>query len=49
MYEVEVVGLRYYDGVVHTGEFVTLVREPRNPYDSNAVRVDNISGVQVRF
>jgi SWI/SNF-related matrix-associated actin-dependent regulator of chromatin subfamily A3 len=33
--------------VVHTGEYVTLVREPHNPYDRNAVRVDNMAGVQV--
>ena len=29
------------------GEFVRLIREPRNPYDANAVRVDNMSGQQV--
>jgi SWI/SNF-related matrix-associated actin-dependent regulator of chromatin subfamily A3 len=41
------VGCRYYAGVVHAGEFVTLVREPHNEYDANAVRVDNLSGTQV--
>jgi SWI/SNF-related matrix-associated actin-dependent regulator of chromatin subfamily A3 len=29
------------------GEYVSLVREPRNAYDGNAVRVDNLSGRQV--
>jgi len=31
--EYQIVGIRYYNGVAHPGEFVTLVREPRNPYD----------------
>ncbi len=26
---------------------VTLVREPQNPYDANAIRVDNVNGVQI--
>lgn len=43
----QIVGLRYYTGVAHPGEYVRLVREPRNPYDRNAVRVDNIHGEQV--
>ncbi|XP_035529657.1 helicase-like transcription factor [Morone saxatilis] len=42
-----VVGLRYYTGVVNRGEMVGLVREPQNPYDSNAVMVANIYGNQV--
>jgi len=42
-----VVGIRHYRGVAHPGEYVNLVREPHNPYDSNAVRVDNMMGVQV--
>ncbi|CAN0079280.1 unnamed protein product, partial [Laminaria digitata] len=35
-------------GVAHRGEFVNLVREPRNPYDRNAIRVDNLATQQVR-
>lgn len=35
-------------GVAHLGEFVNLVREPRNPYDCNAIRVDNLATQQVR-
>ncbi|CAK6979998.1 helicase-like transcription factor [Scomber scombrus] len=42
-----VVGLKYYTGVVNKGEMVGLVREPQNPYDSNAVKVTNIYGSQV--
>jgi SWI/SNF-related matrix-associated actin-dependent regulator of chromatin subfamily A3 len=33
--------------VAHPGEFVTLIREPANPYDRNAIRVDNVSGKKV--
>jgi len=43
----QIVGIRYYNGVAHPGEFVQLVREPRNPYDSNAIRVDNMTGEKV--
>lgn len=43
----EVRGLQYYRGVVSRGEAVSLVREPHNQYDRNAVRVDNILGAQV--
>ncbi|XP_048018521.1 LOW QUALITY PROTEIN: helicase-like transcription factor [Megalobrama amblycephala] len=42
-----VVGLRYYTGMVNRGEMVSLVREPRNPYDRNAVMVANVYGSQV--
>jgi hypothetical protein len=38
-------GFQYYDGKVvwdnmRVGDALTLVREPQNPHDSNAVRVD---------
>lgn len=42
-----IVGIRYYNGVAHPGEYVELVREPNNPYDRNAIRVDNMSGDKV--
>ncbi|KAG1969627.1 helicase-like transcription factor [Pimephales promelas] len=42
-----VVGLRYYTGTVNKGEMVSLVREPQNPYDRNAVMVANVYGSQV--
>ncbi len=43
----KVVGLRFYDGVVYPGEMVVLRREPTNPYDANAIRVDNLAGIKV--
>lgn len=43
----EIVGLQYYKGMVNNQEMVSLVRQPDNRYDPNAVRVDNVSGVQV--
>uniref|UniRef100_A0A8D0EXG2 Helicase like transcription factor n=1 Tax=Strix occidentalis caurina TaxID=311401 RepID=A0A8D0EXG2_STROC len=42
-----VVGLRYYTGIVNNNEMVALQREPSNPYDKNAVRVNNVNGDQV--
>jgi SWI/SNF-related matrix-associated actin-dependent regulator of chromatin subfamily A3 len=43
----KVVGIRHYAGVAHPGEYVRLRREPHNPYDRNAVRVDNMAGLKV--
>ncbi|KAF0472323.1 SNF2 family helicase [Gigaspora margarita] len=43
----KIVGIQYYNGIINKGEAVTLIREPSNPYDKNAIRVDNIMGVQV--
>jgi len=42
-----IVGIRYYDGVAHAGEYVKLAREPENPYDRNAIRVENMLGEKV--
>ncbi|XP_077417628.1 helicase-like transcription factor isoform X2 [Vanacampus margaritifer] len=42
-----VVGLKYYSGVVNQGEMVSLVREPNNLFDRNAIMVANIYGSQV--
>ncbi|NXF91885.1 HLTF factor, partial [Eubucco bourcierii] len=42
-----VVGLRYYTGIVNNNEMVALQREPTNPYDKNAVKVNNVNGDQV--
>ena len=44
-----VVGLQHYSGIVSRKEQLSLVREPRNPYDGNAIRVDNQSHEQVGF
>ncbi len=43
----KVVGLRHYNGVVYPREMVVLRREPNNPYDRNAIRVDNLAGFKV--
>ncbi|PGH01214.1 hypothetical protein AJ79_07985 [Helicocarpus griseus UAMH5409] len=43
----KVVGLRYYNGHATVGEYVTMKREPSNRYDPNAIRVDNVMGVQI--
>ncbi|EEH06150.1 DNA repair and recombination protein RAD5B [Histoplasma capsulatum G186AR] len=43
----KVVGLRYYTGHATIGEYVTIKREPSNRYDKNAIRVDNVMGVQI--
>ncbi|XP_041515135.1 helicase-like transcription factor [Microtus oregoni] len=43
----QVVGLRYYTGVVNNNEMVSLQREPDNPYDQNAIKVNNVNGDQV--
>ena len=45
--EYRIVGLQHYDGKAHPGEYVTLIREPHNPYDRNAIRVDNLQGEKV--
>ena len=45
--DVIIVGIRYYNGVAHPGEFVTLVREKNNPYDKNAIRIDNLEGDKI--
>jgi SWI/SNF-related matrix-associated actin-dependent regulator of chromatin subfamily A3 len=43
----QVVGTKYYTGMVGLGEQVNLVREPTNRFDSNAIKVTNISNIQV--
>ena len=45
--QMRVVGIKYYTGVLHRGEFAFLVREPSNPYDPNAIAVKNHVGSQV--
>jgi hypothetical protein len=38
---------QYYEGVVHAGEYARLVREPTNPYDRNAIRMENMRFMKV--
>ena len=44
-----VVGLRYHDGIARAGELMSLVREPDNQYDPNAIRVYNSQGHGVGY
>ena len=43
----KIVGIRYYSGCATIGECVLLRREPTNPYDRNAIRVDNVQRTQM--
>ncbi|KAJ7647212.1 SNF2 family N-terminal domain-containing protein [Roridomyces roridus] len=45
--DTQIVGVQYYKGLVGVGEEVGLIREPTNPYDSNAIQVNNISSIKV--
>lgn len=45
--ETKIVGIRYYNGVATVGEYVLVKREPRNQYDRNAIRIDNVYGAQI--
>ncbi|KAG2491123.1 hypothetical protein HYH03_010567 [Edaphochlamys debaryana] len=42
-----VVGCRYYNGLASKNEMVLLIREPQNPYDRWAIRVDNVRGEKI--
>eukprot|EP00948_MAST-09A_sp_MAST-9A-sp1_P004216 g4216.t1 len=39
--KVPIVGIKHYNGVVHSGEWLHMSRERDNQYDANAIRVDN--------
>lgn len=43
----KVVGVQYYHGFATKGERILLRREPGNPYDGNAIRIDNMRGEQI--
>jgi SWI/SNF-related matrix-associated actin-dependent regulator of chromatin subfamily A3 len=43
----KVVGVRFYNGFASAGEQILMRREPGNPYDSNAIRIDNVAGQQI--
>ncbi|KUJ16374.1 putative SWI/SNF-related matrix-associated actin-dependent regulator of chromatin subfamily A member 3-like 1 [Mollisia scopiformis] len=45
--EDKIVGVRYYNGLATPGEQVMIRREPGNPYDSNAIRINNVQEVQI--
>lgn len=43
----KIVGVRFYSGLATLGEMVVLRREPRNPYDTNAIQVQNVQRDQI--
>ncbi|KAF8858265.1 hypothetical protein BDZ45DRAFT_674055 [Acephala macrosclerotiorum] len=45
--EDKIVGVRYYNGYATPGEQVMVMREPGNPHDSNAIRINNVQGIQI--
>jgi SWI/SNF-related matrix-associated actin-dependent regulator of chromatin subfamily A3 len=47
IYNTNIVGVRFYAGRATVDEFVVVKREPGNPYDSNAIRINNVMGDQI--
>ena len=45
--DTKIVGVQYYRGHATPGEYVVVRREPSNPYDSNALRVENVQRAQI--
>ena len=45
--DTKIVGVQYYSGYASAGEYVLVRREPSNPYDSNALRVENVQRDQI--
>jgi SWI/SNF-related matrix-associated actin-dependent regulator of chromatin subfamily A3 len=43
----KIVGVQYYRGFACEGEVILIRREPGNPYDSNAIRIDNVNRQQI--
>lgn len=43
----KIVGIRFYNGFATIRERVLVRREPGNPYDSNAIRIDNMRAEQI--
>lgn len=44
---IKIVGVQYYRGYAQPGEQILMRREPGNPYDKNAIRIDNVAGTQI--
>lgn len=43
----KIVGVRFYNGNANPGEQILMKREPGNPYDPNAIRIDNVQNTQI--
>lgn len=46
---VNVVGIRHYTGTVNGRETMSLVREPLNQFDGNAIKVLNLRQIQIGY
>lgn len=46
---VNIVGLQYYSGTINGRELVSLVRDPLNTHDPNAIKVLNTRSAQVGY
>jgi SWI/SNF-related matrix-associated actin-dependent regulator of chromatin subfamily A3 len=46
-FQAKIVGKRFYKEKLNDGELVYLIREPNNPYDRNAIKVESINHQQV--
>ncbi|XP_077218275.1 DNA/RNA helicase protein [Tasmannia lanceolata] len=46
---VNIVGLKHYEGTISGREMVGLIREPLNPYDTNAIKVINTQTIEVGY
>lgn len=45
--DTKIVGVQYYRGFASRGEVILIRREPGNPYDANAIRIDNVNRQQI--
>jgi len=45
--DIKIVGVQYYRGFACEGEVILIRREPGNPYDANAIRIDNVNREQI--
>jgi SWI/SNF-related matrix-associated actin-dependent regulator of chromatin subfamily A3 len=45
--DTKIVGVQYYRGFACQGEVILIRREPGNPYDANAIRIDNVNREQI--
>lgn len=45
--DTKIVGVQYYRGMASEGEVILIRREPANPYDANAIRIDNVNKTQI--
>ena len=55
LFETHVAGTSYVEGIeelephLKTGDKVTFIREPHNPYDSKAIKIENADGIKIGY